>query len=161
MSDATPGTEGLRERHPQFWDDAEPQPDASLLILPEYGGQTYFDKRGYLSGVPEWLGEIGDSTESIDLHAKKLDYEKAGVREYMFVAARSGEIFWFVRRRGKFKELSASPDGIFRSEVFPGLWLDRDAFLKRNSKRLLAVLGQGLASPEHATFVAKLATKKA
>jgi len=51
-------------------------------------------------------------------------------------------------------------DGILRSEVFPGLWLDPAAFLKRDGRRLLAVLRQGLASPEHAAFVAKLAAKK-
>jgi hypothetical protein len=51
-------------------------------------------------------------------------------------------------------------DGILRSEVFPGLWLDPAAFLKRDGKRLLAVLRQGLAAPEHAAFVAKLASKK-
>jgi len=36
------------------------------------------DDRGYLTGAPEWIGEISDSTESIDLNRKKLDYEKAG-----------------------------------------------------------------------------------
>jgi Putative restriction endonuclease len=157
--DATPGVEGYVNTTQILAEDAEPQPDACLLVLPDYGGQTWVED-GYLAGAPEWLGEISDATESIDLNSKKLDYEKAGVREYMVAATRSGEVFWFVRRRGKFKELSPGSDGIFRSEVFPGLWLDRDAFLKRNSKRLLAVLRQGLASPEHAAFVAKLAAKK-
>ena len=31
---------------------AETQPDASLIILPECGGQTSFDKKGYLTGMP-------------------------------------------------------------------------------------------------------------
>jgi hypothetical protein len=141
-------------------EDAEPQPDACLLILPENGGQTWVDEDEYLNGAPEWLGEISDSTESIDLNSKKLDYEKAGVREYMVAAVRIGQVFWFVRRRGKFKEHSPGSDGIIRSEVFPGLWLDPAAFLKRNNRRLLVVLRQGLASPEHAAFVAKLAQRR-
>jgi hypothetical protein len=156
----TPGVEAYVNATQILGDDAEPQPDASLLVLPEYGGQTWVQK-GYLAGASEWLGEISDATESIDLNSKKSDYEKAGVREYMVAATRSAEVFWFIRRRGKFKPLAPGTDGIFRSEVFPGLWLDPQAFLRRDRKRLLAVLRQGLASPEHAAFVAKLAAKKA
>ena len=44
----------------------------------------------------------------------------------------------FVRRRGKFKELAPGDDGLFRSETFPGLWLDPAALLGRDRKRLLA-----------------------
>ncbi len=155
--EATPGTEGCLNSTSILGPDAEPQPDGYLFILPEYGGQTSADKKGYLTGAPEWVGEISDSTESIDLHRKKLDYEKAGVREYMVVALRSEEVFWFGRSRGKFKPLPPDADGIFRSQVFPGFWLDADALLQRDGKRLLATLHQGLASAEHAAFVAKLA----
>jgi Uma2 family endonuclease len=158
--DDTPGVEAHDSTTQILADNAEPQPDAALFILPEYGGQVWEDEKEYLHGSPEWIGEVGDSTESIDLHAKKRDYEEAGVREYVVVAVRSRQVFWFVRRRGKFKELAPGSDGIFRSEVFPGLWLDPEALLKRNGKRLLAVLREGLASSDHAAFVAKLASKK-
>jgi Putative restriction endonuclease len=158
--DATPGTEVLPNTTCILGTLSELQPDAFLRILTEYGGQTREDEDGYTSGAPEWVGEISDSTESIDLHSKKLDYEKAGVREYVVAAVRSQEAYWFYRWRGKFKELAADSDGIFRSRVFAGLWLDSQAFLARDRKRLLAVLHQGLATPEHAAFVAKLASKK-
>jgi hypothetical protein len=158
--DATPGTEALAGATDILGPEAEPEPDGSLLILPECGGQTWEDKRGYLNGAPEWVGEIGDSTESIDLHGKKQDYAKAGVREYMVAALRLKKVFWFVHRRGKFKELAEGEGGIYRSEVFPGLWLDPAAFLRRDRKRLLAVLRQGMATPEHRAFIATLAGKK-
>src|SRR4029077_11757644 len=102
--------------------------------------------------------EVSFSTESIDLNAKKTDYEQAGVKEYVVVALRARKVFWFVRKRGRFKELALGADGIYRSEVFPGLWLDADALLRRDRKRLLTVARRGLASPEHATFAAKLAS---
>jgi len=153
----TPGTEVLDNTTNILGPDSEPQPDGCLLILPECGGQTWEGKDGYLRGAPELIAEIGSSTESLDLHGKKTDYEKAGVREYLVVALRTHQVFWFVRRRGKFKEHAPGSDGIFRSETFPGLWLDPAALLRRDARRLLAVLRQGLASPEHATFVAKLA----
>ncbi len=159
FEDATPGVEAHVNSTQILADDAEPQPDAGLFILPEYGGQVWEDEKEYLHGAPEWVGEISDSTESIDLNRKKKDYEQAGVREYLVVAVRTRQVFWFVRRRGKFKDLAPGPDGILRSEIFPGLWLDPEALLKRSGKRLLAVLRQGLASPEHAAFVAKLAKK--
>ena len=95
-----------------------------------------------------------------DQHAKKKDYEKAGVREYMMLALRTQKTYWFVRRRGKLRDMKPGPDGIFRSEIFPGLWLDGPALLARDRKQLLATLHLGLASTEHAAFVAKLAKRK-
>jgi len=157
---ATPGTDALAGATNILGPESEPEPDGFLIILPEHGGQTWEDNRGYINGTPEWIGEIADSTEPVDLNAKKKDYEKAGVREYMVAALRSKKVFWFARRRGKFKELSVDGDGFYRSDVFPGLWLDPDAFLRRDAKRLLAVLRLGLASPEHAAFIGTLAGKK-
>jgi Uma2 family endonuclease len=156
---ATAGTEVLANSTDILGPESEPEPDACLLILPEHGGQTWEDKDGYLNGAPELNAEVSWATESIDLHGKKQDYEKAGVREYLVVALRQQRIFWFVRRRGKFRDLAPGEDGVLRSEVFPGLWLDAAALLRRDRKRLLAVLRQGLASPEHAAFAAKLAKK--
>jgi hypothetical protein len=156
---ATPGTEVLVGSTAILGPQSEPEPDACLLILPENGGQSSEDKDGYLCGAPELNAEVSWATESIGLHGKKRDYEKAGVREYIVAALRQQEVFWFVRRRGKFRDLAAGADGVIHSEVFPGLWLDPRALLRRDRKRLLAVLRQGLATAEHAAFVAKLAGK--
>ncbi|HEV3022540.1 MAG TPA: Uma2 family endonuclease [Pirellulales bacterium] len=158
--EATPGSEAHAGATDILGPDSEPEPDGSLIILPEYGGQTWEDERGYLNGAPEWVGEISDSTESIDLHSKMRDYERAGVREYMVVALHAERVFWFTRRRGKFKERTAGREGVIRSEVFPGLWIEPAAFLRRDAKRLMAVLREGLSSPEHTSFVAQLANKK-
>jgi Uma2 family endonuclease len=158
--EATPGTRGFLNSSNILGPVSEPQPDGCLFIRPECGGQTWEDEDKYLNGAPEWIGELSDSTESIDLHRKKKDYEKAGVREYMVVALQSSKVFWFTHGRGKFKEMRPDPDGILRSEVFPGLWLDPAAFLQHDRQQLLAVLRQGLASPEHAAFVTKLAAKQ-
>jgi Uma2 family endonuclease len=159
--DETEGTEYYGGATSILGPDSELEPDSSLIILPEFGGQTRIDDAGYLRGAPEFVGEIGSATESIDLHAKKRDYEKAGVREYVVIALRQNKIFWFVRRKGKFRELEPGPDAVFRSLVFPGLWLDAAAFLRRDSKKVRAVLRDGLASPEHAAFVRKLRSRQA
>ena len=158
--DDTPGTETMENTTNILGPDSELQPDGCLLILPEYGGQVWEDEKGYLNGAPEWVGEVSDSSESIDLSRKKSDYEKAGVREYMVAALRAKQVYWFARKRGKFRQVNTDADGIFRSMVFPGLWLDPAAFLKRDGKRVLAMLQRGLASPEHVAFVGKLAARK-
>jgi hypothetical protein len=50
-----------------------------------------------------------------------------------------------------------SSDGIIRSQVFPGLWLDPQALLALSGKRLLAVLQEGLSTADHEAFVGRLA----
>jgi Uma2 family endonuclease len=153
---ATPGTDTLANNTQILGPQSEPEPDGCLFVLPEYGGQVYADEDEYLNGAPELIVEIGSATESIDLNRKKLDYQKAGVREYVVLALRTQQVFWFVRQRGKYKEVPLPADGIFRSRVFPGLWLDAEAMLSGDRRRVLAALRQGLATPEHAAFVAKL-----
>jgi Uma2 family endonuclease len=156
-AEATPGTEALSNNTQILGPDSEPEPDACLFIAPEYGGRVYVDEDDYLNGSPELIVEVSSSTESIDLNRKKLDYQKAGVREYVVLALWTQQVFWFVRQRGKYKEVPLPADGIFRSREFPGLWLDAEAMLSNHRQRVLAALRQGLATPEHVAFVAKLA----
>jgi Uma2 family endonuclease len=159
-AEATPGTESLVNNTQILGPDSEPEPDACLYVMPEYGGRVYLDDDDYLHGSPELIAEVSSSTESIDLHRKKRDYEKAGVREYVVVALRMRRVFWFVRRQGNYKEARFPTDGIYRSKVFPGLWLDADALLDNERPRVLAALCQGLATPAHRSFVARLAKNK-
>src|SRR5437879_5337289 len=55
--DATPVTEGLLSVTAILGPRSEPEPDGCLLILPEFGGQTWEDDEEYLNGAPEWVGE--------------------------------------------------------------------------------------------------------
>jgi Uma2 family endonuclease len=155
--DATPGTDAFDNATAILGEESEPQPDANLIISPEKGGQTRINEDEYLEGAPELIVEVASSTESIDLHRKRNDYEQAGVREYVVAALRQNRVYWFISRNGRFEDLPLGSDGIYRSEVFAGLWLDPAALLRRDAARLREVLQQGLTSPEHAAFVAKLA----
>ncbi len=47
-----------------------------------------------------------------------------------------------------------------RSTAYPGLWLDPAALLRGDLARVLAVVQQGLITPEHADFVNRLARAK-
>ncbi len=137
----------------------EPQPDALLRISPECGGQT-IDVKGFIRGAPELVVEIAHATRFIDLGPKLADYERAGVREYIIRAIGPDALIWHVQRDGRLTRVSPGPDGLYRSEVFPGLWLDPAALLAGDRARLRAVLEQGLRTPEHAEFVAHLASQR-
>lgn len=157
--DATPGVEAYDNTTAILGEESEPQPDAYLIVAPEKGGQMRMNEDEYLEGAPEFIVEVALSRESIDLHGKRTEYERAGVREYAVVALRQNQVFWFVSRNARFEDLPLGADGIFRSEVFPGLWLDPAALLRRDAARIREVLQPGLASPEHAAFVAMLAAR--
>src|SRR6185437_354829 len=154
--EATPGIEALPHVTHILSEESEVQPAVSLLIFPDKGGQTR-EMDDYIDGPPEFIVETASSTDAIELHAKRDDYERTGVREYVVVALRQARVFWFVSRNGQFEELAPGDDGILRSEVFPGLWLDPAALLRHDTPRVQEVLQQGLATPEHAAFVARLA----
>jgi Uma2 family endonuclease len=152
----TPGVEALVDASTALGLKSEPQPDALLRILPEYGGRTRTDRR-FVEGVPGLLVEVSHTTRYTDLGPKFEDYERVGVLEYVVRLIEPDEVLWSALRKGRFVDLEPGPDGIYRSEVFPGLWLDPQALLAGDTRRLRAVLDLGCATPEHAAFVAQLA----
>jgi Uma2 family endonuclease len=133
-----------------------PQPDAQLRVLPQCGGQTQDDGK-FITGAPELVVEVAHSSRKTDLEDQRLDYERAGVKEYIVVAIESDEVYWYVRRDDKLERMAPGPDGLYRSEIFPGLWLDPTALLNEDIAAVLAALDRGLATPEHDAFVAHLA----
>jgi Uma2 family endonuclease len=152
----TPGTRTGTEGTVRLTSGSEPQPDGMLFIEAGRGGQARIDTDHYVAGAPELVAEVAASTRDEDLGPKRQAYRRAGVREYVVWRTEDGEIDWFVRRGSRFVRLRPGRDGVWRSVVFPGLWLDAAALLGGNMVRVLQVLQQGLASPEHAAFVARL-----
>jgi Uma2 family endonuclease len=140
-------------------DQAEPQPDVNLRIKPAYGGQTRVEQ-GYIAGAPELVVEVSHSSKKIDLGPKLADYERTGVVEYLVVTIDPEEIHWFLRGGDRFEPLRPGPDGLYRSEVFPGLWLDPAALFADDLDALAAAVDRGKATPEHAAFVAGLAARR-
>ncbi len=151
----TPGVQGGDNSTLRLDLDNEPQPDAFLRILPASGGQTR-DEQGFIAGAPELVAEIAASSVSYDLHVKLNVYRRNGVREYLVWRTQDNVMDWFVLRGGQYDRLSPADDGVYRSEVFPGLWLDPVALLSGNLTRVFEVARQGTASAEHAEFVARM-----
>jgi Uma2 family endonuclease len=156
---ATPGVEVADNSTVRLGPEDEPQPDALLMILPECGGQAEVDADGYLEGAPELAAEVASSSVSYDLHVKLDVYREHGVREYVVWRVRDRAIDWLVLRGSRYEPLAAGEDGILRSEVFPGLWLDPQALLTGDGSRLIAVLQQGVTSADHQGFVDRLTAR--
>jgi len=51
-------------------------------------------------------------------------------------------------------------NGVIRSRVFPGLWLDVRALLAGDEDKVSRVLEKGIKNAEHAAFVKRLAGAK-
>ena len=150
---ATPGTGVVDNATILLSEDSEPQPDACVRIV---GGRTHVDEDDYLVGPPELVVEVASSSASYDLHSKRLDYERAGVAEYLVLVLRESRAAWFRRENEAFVEMQPSEDGLLRSQQFPGLWLEPQAFFRSDGQRVVNIVNQGLASPEHARFVERL-----
>jgi Uma2 family endonuclease len=131
----------------------EPQPDATLWIA--RGGQARVDADDYLEGAPELAAEVSASSVRLDLGPRMEAYRRNGVREYVVWRVDDGAIDWFALRGQQYEPLTPT-EGVYRSEVFPGLWLSPAALVAEDLVTVLRVVQEGIASAEHAAFVASL-----
>ncbi len=156
---ATPGVEASDNTTVLLGDEGEPQPDLYLRVLPQYGGLSATDEEGYVAGPPELIVEIAVSSRAIDLHGKKRDYARYGVREYLVHCVKEQRLRWFDLAAET--ELQPDDAGIYRVGVFPGLWINGPALIAHDYPRLMASLQEGLATDAHAAFVRDLASRAA
>jgi Uma2 family endonuclease len=158
-SEATPGVEAYLGATTILGRKSEPEPDAILRIVDDCGGTSRI-RRGFIRGAPELVVEVSKATRYIDLGPKLRDYQRAGIREYLVRALDPDEVIWHFLRESRMVAEPPSADGLYRSEIFPGLWLDPVALLAGDRAALRAALERGLATPEHAAFVARLAAAR-
>lgn len=150
---ATPGVIGSAHGTVSLDECNLPQPDALLMMAASRGGQARVEQ--YVEGAPEPIGEVTASSASYDLHVKMNVYCRFGVREYVVWRVWDREIDWFVLRDGEYGRL-ALDEGVYKSEVLPGLWLDPAALVGGDLARVAQVAQRGVASDEHQHFVAQL-----
>jgi Uma2 family endonuclease len=139
--------------------DSAPQPDSDLWVPPECGGQSAIQGMYHIV-APELAAEICLSSAAYDLGVKKDLYQTAGVREYVAILVEEEEVRWHRLVDGQFPLCRPDARGIFRSEEFPGRWLDASALWKQDLPRLLRTLERELKSRAHAAFIRKLASRK-
>ena len=152
----TPGLRAADNTTVRLDNDNEPQPDLLLRILETVGGQSKVDEAGYIEGAPELVAEVAASSVSLDMHAKRAVYQRHGVREYVVWRVLDDAVDWFVLRHGCFECLEADADGILRSTVFPGLWLDPRALRAGDLAQPSEIITLGCKSAAHAAFLTQL-----
>jgi Uma2 family endonuclease len=150
----TPGAECFVNSTVRLDLENEPQPDLVLIKTPAQGGQTRISHDDYLEGAPELAVEIVGSSQAYDLHQKKRAYRRNGVREYLAWITGENRLVWWELREEEYQEILPAEDGLLKSGVFPGLWLDPAALLRADLKSVFVALRRGLDSPEHRAFVA-------
>lgn len=153
---ATPGLVGADNTSVRLDLRNMPQPDVYLRISEAHGGRSRRSADGFLDGPPELVAEIASSSGRRDLKEKLQAYQRNGVAEYIVWRTPKREIEWLVLRSGRYENLLPGADRTYRSEVFPGLWLDAAALIRGDLAAALAVVQHGTASPEHAEFVKRL-----
>jgi len=155
---ATPGTGVAHNVTVILSDDDEVQPDLILRVDRKFGGASRETKEHYIVGPPELAAEIVYSSRAIDFHLKKERYALAGVIEYVVVCLRPKRVYWF--DLGKGKMLEADKKGVFRSVIFPGLWIHGKGLLDLDFELTKSTLKRGLRSVEHKRFVEELTERR-
>ena len=142
----TPGVEVGDNATVKLDDKNQPQPDALLRI--KEGGNSVISDDDYIVGAPELIVEIAGSTVDIDTNQKFKLYRRHGVKEYLIWRVEEQQFDWYYLKSGKYRQQKPNAEGVIKSQVFPGLWLDIPALLSGNLKQVLAVLQQGLEMQE-------------
>ena len=153
---ATPGIRIADNTSLRLDVDNEPQPDVCVWIDDPTGQAPRVPKEGFLEIVPELIVEVAASSAAYDLYDKLNAYRRNRVQEYLVLVVYEQETRWHVWEEGEYHLLAPDEAGILRSRVLPGLWLDPERFWAGDLAGVLAVLQQGLASPEHEAFVNRL-----
>jgi Uma2 family endonuclease len=152
----TPGVVGSDNGSIRMEPESMPQPDAFLRILETHGGKLKRTPDRYIEGGPELAAEVAVTSAKYDLNIKLPLYRDNGVQEYLVWRVVDRAVDWFVLRGDTYERLPLSADGIYRSEILPGLWLDAGALFRGDLPAVMQALQQGVNSPEHAAFVQKL-----
>ncbi|HLO87480.1 MAG TPA: Uma2 family endonuclease [Nostocaceae cyanobacterium] len=153
---ATPGVELGIEPTIRLDEDNEPQPYGVLIIDEKLGGKARITEDDYLEGAPELVVEIAASSAAYDLHDKKKAYRRNGVQEYIVWQILENKLNWFRLFESEYINILPDAEGIIKSLIMPGLWLDVPALLSGDMVKVQAVLQTGLSSQEHADFVKSL-----
>jgi Uma2 family endonuclease len=154
---ATPGVSAADNTTIRLDLDNEPQPDALLRI--EVGGTSTISDDGYIEGASELVAEIATSSASIDLGAKQNAYRRNRVQEYLVWQTFENRFSWFRLQAEAFVLVAPDADGMIRSTVFPGLWLNVSALLEGRMMEVMNGMQAGIADPAHQAFVQELARR--
>ena len=91
-----------------------------------------------------------------DLYDKKRAYQRNGIKEYLVWQVYERQICWWKLQEGEYMPLEPDQEGVIKSQVFPGLWLEIRSLLEGNLAEVLKKLQAGIESVEHQEFIRQL-----
>ncbi|MEM9703617.1 MAG: Uma2 family endonuclease [Planctomycetota bacterium] len=143
----TPTVIGRADTTTALGEFSEPEPDAQL----RHRSEDEADEADVVTGPPGLVVEVADSTRRLDLGVKRHDYETEGVPEYLVVDLQRRQVRWFIRDDDQlFVDLAPDADGLYKSRVFPGLWLNAAALFAEDLTALEAAVEVGVAERDAA-----------
>jgi len=127
---------------------ASREPD--ILFLARENLDRLTDQR--LIGPADLAVEVvSPSTAAHDRATKFEEYQEAGVREYWLIDPRPGKDrvdFWVLGGDGCYRPVPLDENGIYRSTVVPGFWLDAGWLREPKLPEVLFTLAKILDWPE-------------
>lgn len=150
----TPGIRAADNLSVRLDNENEVQPDVCLWLR---NGQAQIGEDRVLVGAPDLVIEVAASNASYDLYQKRRVYQRSGVREYLVLIAYEEEARWFSLQESVFQPIAAE-EGVLRSRIFPGLWLNPAHIWAGDFAAMQALIQQGCQSAEHAEFIKTLET---
>ena len=153
---ATPGVDSGDNSTVELDLDNMPQPDLLMFIPRNRGGRAWITDDDHVDGAPDLACEVSNTSIGYDLNQKLDVYRRNGVREYVVWRTAENAIDYFALQGDRYERLTAGGDGLIRSEVFPGLWLDAAALLRGDLAAVADAVRRGTSTPEHAAFAARV-----
>jgi hypothetical protein len=78
------------------------------------------------------------------------------VKEYVVWRVLDKTVDWFTLVGKRYKPMPRSSDRMYKSRVFPGLWLDAEALIAGNLANVFEAAQEGIASVDHQDCVDRL-----
>lgn len=153
---ATPGVRVFDNTSLRLDADNEPQPDVCVWSDDPTGEALRISPDSIPEITPDLIVEVAASSAAYDLHDKLDVYRRNGVQEYLVLLVYERETRWYAWEEGAYQRLEPDDEGVLRSRVLPGLWLEPARFWEGDLAGVLAVLQRGLTSAEHDAFVKRL-----
>jgi Uma2 family endonuclease len=116
-----------------------PEPDVSFVKQERLGLVDW----GFVNGPPDLAIEVvSPESRERDYHDKRRQYEQHGVEEYWIVDEVEEKVtFLRLNNRGKYREIKVK-QGVFRSEVLQGFWIQTKWFWERPLPVITEILDQ-------------------
>lgn len=117
------------ESHPVTLDNSEPEPDISIVRLPN---TNYLDRHPYPKDI-YWLIEVSNTTLEDDLNRKKKIYARAEINEYWIVDLKNTELIVFREAfKNDYKTKTTFNDGAIAPISFPHIEIIVNTLFRQN-----------------------------